>query len=168
MASVAPNFPRTDASGSVSLSANTPSICFFAPAGLVNGPRILKIVLMAISRLGPIANFMAGWNRGANKNPKLVSKRHCSTFSGERSIFIPSASRTSALPDWLDTERLPCFATGMPEEATTIAVVVEILNVPDISPPVPQVSIPLQVRQSLLPFLSLFSQPQLFPLQSLL
>jgi len=35
-----------------------------------------------------------------------------------------------ALPDWLDTERLPCLATSTPAPATTNADVVEILNVP--------------------------------------
>jgi hypothetical protein len=54
--------------------------------------------------------------------------------------FTPSASSTSALPQRLDTERFPCFATGTPHAATTIAVADEILNVQAPSPPVPQVS----------------------------
>ena len=52
----------------------------------------------------------------------------------------PKCSRTSAEPVLLETARLPCFATGRPAAATTIAVAVEILNVPEPSPPVPQVS----------------------------
>jgi hypothetical protein len=54
--------------------------------------------------------------------------------------FTPSASSTSALPDFDDTERPPCFATRAPAPAATNAAVVEMLNVCDLSPPVPQVS----------------------------
>ena len=55
-------------------------------------------------------------------------------------MFTPSCSNTSALPHWLDTDRLPCLATFTPHAATTRAAAEEILNVPDRSPPVPQVS----------------------------
>ncbi len=55
-------------------------------------------------------------------------------------MLTPRASRTSALPHWLDTDRLPCFAIRMPHAARTIADAVEILKVPERSPPVPQVS----------------------------
>ena len=41
----------------------------------------------------------------------------------------------------LDTARLPCLATATPQLAVTIATVVEMLKVPALSPPVPQVSI---------------------------
>jgi len=44
-----------------------------------------------------------------------------------------------ALPDLLDTDRLPCLHAP-PAAATTMALAVEILNVPAESPPVPQVS----------------------------
>ena len=47
----------------------------------------------------------------------------------------------SELPDSDDTARLPCLAMGTPAAAATIAVAVEMLNVPCTSPPVPQVSI---------------------------
>ena len=60
--------------------------------------------------------------------------------SGARSSFTPSACSTSALPQWLETERLPCLATATPAPATTNAAVVEMLKVPARSPPVPQVS----------------------------
>src|SRR5262245_35865793 len=63
-----------------------------------------------------------------------------STHSFGASTFTPKAPKTSALPDWLDTERLPCLATRTPAPATTKAQVVEILKVPFWSPPVPQVS----------------------------
>jgi hypothetical protein len=54
--------------------------------------------------------------------------------------LTPSASRTSALPHRLETLRLPCLATRTPHAATTSAAAVEMLNVPDWSPPVPHVS----------------------------
>lgn len=66
---------------------------------------------------------------------------HSFTRSGGRSIFTPNSSRTSALPHWLDTDLLPCFATFRPQPATTNATAVEILKVFETSPPVPQVSI---------------------------
>ncbi len=52
------------------------------------------------------------------------------------SAFVVAA----ALPERLDTERLPCFATRPPAAATTKALVVEILKVPALSPPVPTMS----------------------------
>ena len=55
-------------------------------------------------------------------------------------MLTPSASSTSALPERLDMDRLPCLATGMPAAAATRAVAVEMLNVLS-PPPVPQVSI---------------------------
>src|SRR4030095_13343840 len=75
-----------------------------------------------------------------------------------RSIGTPQASSRSALPQRLDTARLPCFATDAPAPpatraaggetlnppppppAATRAAAVETLNVPAPSPPVPQVS----------------------------
>ena len=55
-------------------------------------------------------------------------------------MFAPSASSTSALPDFDDTERLPCFATRAPAAAATNIDAVEMLNVCDASPPVPTMS----------------------------
>ena len=55
-------------------------------------------------------------------------------------MLTPRASRMSALPHWLDNDRLPCLATFTPAPATTKAATVEILNVQAPSPPVPQVS----------------------------
>ena len=63
-----------------------------------------------------------------------------STTAGDAATLTPSASNTSALPQRLDTDRLPCFATVTPHAATTIAAADEMLNVPDRSPPVPHVS----------------------------
>jgi hypothetical protein len=52
-------------------------------------------------------------------------------MAGGAVTLTPSASNTSALPDRLETERFPCFATFTPQAATTSAAHVEILNVPD-------------------------------------
>ena len=56
-------------------------------------------------------------------------------------MLMPSVSTTSAEPQSEETERLPCLATLSPAPATTKAVAVETLKVPEASPPVPQVSI---------------------------
>ena len=55
-------------------------------------------------------------------------------------MLAPSASSTSALPDFDDTERLPCLATRAPAAAATNIDAVEMLNVCDASPPVPTMS----------------------------
>src|SRR5437867_13278777 len=75
-----------------------------------------------------------------------ASARHRSTTAGDAVTRTPSASNTSALPDRLDTDRFPCFATRTPHAASTSAVQEEMLNVPDRSPPVPQVSNTLSYR----------------------
>src|SRR5918993_1083511 len=69
-----------------------------------------------------------------------ASARQRSAAAGEAETFTPRASSTSALPQRLETDRLPCFATGTPQAATTMAAADEMLNVPDRSPPVPHVS----------------------------
>ena len=62
------------------------------------------------------------------------------TPSGPRSMTTPSSSSTSADPHADDAARLPCLATRTPAPATTSAATVEMLNVCERSPPVPQVS----------------------------
>ena len=69
-----------------------------------------------------------------------ISSRHWGIRSSGRSIATPRASSTSALPQRLEIERLPCLATRTPAAAATSAAAVETLNVPRPSPPVPQVS----------------------------
>ena len=56
-------------------------------------------------------------------------------------MLTPSAVSTSAEPDCEESARLPCLATGTPQPATTKALAVEMLKLPEASPPVPQVSI---------------------------
>src|SRR6202162_2142679 len=72
--------------------------------------------------------------------PMPASRMHSPIFSGERSILTPSAASTSAAPDFDDSARLPCLATGTPAPATISAAQVEILNEPEASPPVPTTS----------------------------
>src|SRR5881227_1555750 len=56
--------------------------------------------------------------------PKPVSSMHAATPSGSRSMRAPSASSTSAEPDELVAERLPCLATAQPAPAAISAAVV--------------------------------------------
>src|SRR6185503_17009711 len=75
-----------------------------------------------------------------------ISAMQRPTSSGASSSFTPRVSTTSAEPQSdaplrPDMERLPCLATLRPVPATTNAVAVETLNVPEASPPVPHVSI---------------------------
>src|SRR2546422_3162655 len=72
--------------------------------------------------------------------PTPVSPMQAATCAGVSRIFAPSASSTSALPDFDDTERLPCLATRAPAPAATNMAAVEILNVCEASPPVPTTS----------------------------
>ena len=80
-------------------------------------------------------------NRGANRKANPRSRRSAAADSAEWSTRTPSASRTSAAPEREVIARLPCLATGTPAAATTSAEVVEMLNVPEPSPPVPTTSI---------------------------
>ena len=85
---------------------------------------------------------MAGVN-GSSQGIAGALKFQCrvrALASGGMSILIPRASRTSALPHLLETPRLPCLATLTPPAAQMSAAAVEMLKVPEPSPPVPQVS----------------------------
>ena len=87
-----------------------------------------------------MACFMAPWWAGANMKPTPTSATQRATCRGVRSRRTPAASRTSALPDLLDTERLPCLATWHPAAAATNMLAVETLKVAEASPPVPTMS----------------------------
>ena len=118
----------------------TPIRMLGAPAGLVSGPRMLKMVRMPSSRRTGATFFMAGWWLGANMKPMPVSRMHWATCAGGRSMRAPRASRTSALPEREDTPRLPCLATVAPAAAATNMEAVEMLKVWAPSPPVPTMS----------------------------
>ena len=91
-------------------------------------------------RRTPITAPIAGWSFGANRN-EIPTRRITSLMArGSSSIFTPSSASRSALPHDDETARLPCFATSAPAPAATSAAIVEMLNVPRPSPPVPQVS----------------------------
>ena len=64
-----PRRASTSASGRTQATSKTPSSWLFAPAGLVSGPSRLNTVRTPISRLGPIACFIAPWWRWANMKP---------------------------------------------------------------------------------------------------
>ena len=57
----------------------------------------------------------------------LICSISSAACCGVRLILTPRASRTSALPERLEMERLPCLATGMPAAAAIRAVAVEML-----------------------------------------
>ena len=73
--------------------------------------------------------------------PMPVLAMHVPTCSGVSITLAPNASSTSALPDFDDTPRLPCFAIRAPPAAATNIEAVEMLNVCAPSPPVPHRSI---------------------------
>ena len=88
---------------------NTPIRMLGAPAGLVSGPRMLKIVRTPSSLRTGATFFIAGWWLGANMKPMPVSAMHFAMSAGSSGRLItPSASSTSALPDFDETLRLPC------------------------------------------------------------
>src|ERR1700761_3623764 len=71
--------------------------------------------------------------------PKPISSMQRATASGPRSIATPSASSTSAGPDFEGAERLPCVAPAQPARGGPAPAVVETLKVEG-PPPVPAVS----------------------------
>src|SRR5690606_20627740 len=85
---------------------NTPIRIDGAPAGLVSGPRMLNRVRTPSSRRTGATTFIAGWCTGAYMKPAPVSAMQRATLSGSNSIAAPSASSTSAAPDFEDTLRL--------------------------------------------------------------
>src|SRR4051794_28326890 len=125
--------------------SETPISWRVAPAGLVSGPRKLKIVRTASSLRTGTTNRVAPWWAGANMNPNPTSLIQRETASGLRSMRTPSASSTSAEPESPVAERLPCLATAHPWPAAISAAVVETLNVGR-PPPVPAVSISSSAR----------------------
>ena len=72
--------------------------------------------------------------------PTPTVSMHSATCSGVSCSATPAASSRSALPERLETARLPCLATLPPAAATTKVQAVEMLKVPVASPPVPTMS----------------------------
>ncbi len=98
------------------------------------------MVPMPSSRRGTAACRIAGWKAAAKQKVMPASVASAATRSTGRSSRMPSASSTSALPDFDDAERLPCLTTRAPAPAATIAAMVEMLTDIDRSPPVPTTS----------------------------
>ena len=109
-------------------------------AGLVSGPRMLKIVRVPSSVRAGMTWRIAGWCIGAIMKPMPAAARARSTTSGPTMTLMPSSVSASAAPDFEERLRLPCLATGTPAPATTKAAAVEMLSVPLPSPPVPTMS----------------------------
>src|SRR3989338_697401 len=65
---------------------------------------------------------------------------HSAALSEVASKLTPKASKTSALPHFEDADLLPCLATFKSAPAKTNAAAVDMLKVPELSPPVPHVS----------------------------
>ncbi len=59
--------------------------------------------------------------------PMPASRMQVAIASGGMSILTPSAVSVSAAPDFEESARLPCLATGTPAPATTKAAAVEML-----------------------------------------
>ena len=134
-----PSSPRAAAIISSRERSDTPITWRRAPAGLVRGPRKLKIVRTPSARRTGTTYLIAAWCLGANMKPKPTASMQWATSSGSRSMRAPRASITSADPHWLVAERFPCLATRQPAPAATKAAVVDTLNV-GLPPPVPAVS----------------------------
>ena len=96
--SAAPSRASAPAIVSRKFGSETPITWRMAPAGLVSGPRKLKIVRTASSLRTGTTNRVAPWWAGANMNPKPTSLIQRATASGLRSMRTPSASSTSAEP----------------------------------------------------------------------
>ena len=135
-----PSAAIAPAISSAAWNEGAPMSCAVAPAGLVNGPSRLNTVRILRSTRTGWACFMAVWTAGAKRNPMPTWRMARAVAAGGRSRRMPQASSRSALPHWLEIERLPCLATCTPVPATTKAATVEMLNVSQPSPPVPQVS----------------------------
>ena len=101
---------------------------------------MLNTVRTPISRRAFPTKRILLWNDCAKRNEIPTFCMQAEACAGESDIFTPSDSRTSAAPLLLETLRLPCFATLRPVPAITNEEVVEILNEPARSPPVPTIS----------------------------
>ena len=111
-----PSSSSARASSSVSSGRGTPTSCRVAPRRI--GQRAEQV------ERGAHAELAAHRRRRAASTDETSARRRtrCPTSSGSArrppaapSMLTPSASSTSALPHWLDTDRLPCFATRTPQ-----------------------------------------------------
>mmetsp|Transcript_15118 Transcript_15118/g.38098 ORF Transcript_15118/g.38098 Transcript_15118/m.38098 type:complete len:215 (-) Transcript_15118:320-964(-) len=138
--STRPTRLRAPAMSSRSSGWKTPMTARWAPAAFVMGPRMLKQVLTPSFLRTGATKRIAGWLTGAIIKATPTLSTHSTTWAGLRSILTPRASKTSADPQALLTERLPALATVQPqaEARTTEAVLMLMVSAP--SPPVPTMS----------------------------
>ena len=136
-----PSSSSARASSSVSSGRGTPTSCRVAPAGLVSGPSRLNAVRTPSSlRVGAGVPHRRMKRRREEERDAGLVEAALDDGRRRRDRRRRAPRSTSALPQRLDTDRLPCFATRTPHAATTSAAHDEMLNVPDRSPPVPHVS----------------------------
>src|SRR5699024_9600354 len=103
--------------------------------GLVIGPRMFITVGMPSPLRASAAYRIEGWNTWANRNVIPTRPTSSSTAGTGRSSLTPSASSTSAEPDFEEEARLPCLTTVRPVEAMMIEAIVEMFTVWARSPP---------------------------------
>ena len=126
--------------GAIHASA-TPTALACGRAGFVIGPRMFITVGIPSPLRASAAYFIEGWKTWANRKVIPIRPTSSSTFATGRSRRTPSASRTSAEPDFEVEARLPCLTTVRPVAAITTDAMVEMLTVWARSPPVPTMSI---------------------------
>ena len=122
--------------GDASHTFNISTASMFVAAAA--GARVAKHGNRSVSSKSGSADVLEAL--GANMKPTPVSAMQVAIAPGFSIMLAPSASSTSALPDFDDTDRLPCFATRAPAAAATNIEAVEMLNVCAASPPVPTMS----------------------------
>jgi len=136
-----PSAASAPASNSAVWASGAPTSWASAPAGLVSGPSRLNTVRSFKSARTGCAWRIAVCSAGANKKPIPTSRMARAVSAASSAISIPKDSSRSALPAAvLEIDRLPCLATCTPAPAATNAASVDMLKVPALSPPVPQVS----------------------------
>ena len=135
-----PRAAKTPAISGASERSATPTAEASTRAGFVIGPRKLKAVATRSCARAAAAKRIDGWKVWAKRNVMPTCRAADSTISTGRSSRTPSASRTSAEPDFEDDARLPCLTTFAPAPAHTRADIVEMLTLESRSPPVPTMS----------------------------
>ena len=135
-----PREAKTPATVGAMTASATPTALARGRPGLVIGPRMFITVGTPRPFLASAAKRIEGWNTWANRNVIPISPTSCSTAGTGRSRRMPSASRTSAEPDFELEARLPCLTTVRPVEAMIIEAMVEMFTVCAMSPPVPTMS----------------------------
>src|SRR5690606_41134570 len=91
----------------------------FGFAGFVNGPNILKKVLIPKARRIGATVFIAGWKRGACREQIFASSNCFCNVSLSLVNWLPRCSITFEEPQPYDTPTLPCLSTLYTAPSTT-------------------------------------------------